>query len=52
MKAKGIIRKIDVLGRIVFPKELRKMLDIKANDPMEIFVDEESIYLKKYNNGD
>lgn len=48
MKATGIVRKVDELGRIVLPIELRKTLDIKRRDPIEIYVDEETILLKKY----
>jgi len=48
MKATGIVRKVDVLGRIVLPIELRKTLDIEKEDPIEIFVDGEYILLKKY----
>ena len=48
MKATGIVRKVDVLGRIVLPIELRKNLDIEREDPIEIFVDGEYILLKKY----
>ena len=47
MKSTGIIRRIDELGRIVIPKELRKKLDINIKDPMEIYVDGHSITLKK-----
>ncbi len=49
MKSIGIVRKVDQLGRIVLPKELRFTYDIKINDPIEIFVEEEMIILKKYN---
>ncbi|MCG8483968.1 MAG: AbrB/MazE/SpoVT family DNA-binding domain-containing protein [Clostridia bacterium] len=49
MKATGIIRKVDQLGRIVVPKELRRLLHIDVNEPVEIFVDEDTIYLRKYN---
>lgn len=49
MKATGIVRKVDELGRIVIPKELRTVLDIEIKDPIEIYVDEEYIMLKKYN---
>ncbi|AYY27374.1 AbrB/MazE/SpoVT family DNA-binding domain-containing protein [Bacillus cereus group sp. Bce033] len=49
MKSTGIIRNIDPLGRIVVPMELRRTLDIQEKDPMEIFVDGESIILQKYN---
>ncbi|MDD2217519.1 MAG: AbrB/MazE/SpoVT family DNA-binding domain-containing protein [Eubacteriales bacterium] len=48
MKATGIVRKVDELGRIVLPIELRRTLDIEIKDPIEIFVDEEYILLKKY----
>ncbi|MFW6311112.1 MAG: AbrB/MazE/SpoVT family DNA-binding domain-containing protein [Nanoarchaeota archaeon] len=48
MKATGIVRKIDDLGRIVLPKELRKTMRINKKDPMEIYVDEDSVILKKY----
>lgn len=49
MKSTGIIRNIDPLGRIVVPMELRRTLGIQEKDPIEIFVDGESIILKKYN---
>ena len=48
MKATGIVRKVDELGRIVLPIELRRTLNIDIKDPVEIFVDEDSIMLKKY----
>ncbi len=48
MRSIGIVRKIDELGRIVLPKELRRSLDISEGDPMEIFVDVNTIILKKY----
>lgn len=48
MKSTGIVRKLDQLGRIVIPKELRKVVDINERDPLEIFIDEELIILKKY----
>lgn len=48
MRSTGIVRKVDELGRIVLPKELRRVFDINEKDPMEIFVDEERIVLKKY----
>ena len=44
---KGIIRRLDSLGRIVFPKEFRKSLDIKNNDELEIFLLKEGFYVKK-----
>lgn len=48
MKSTGIVRKVDELGRIVLPIELRRTLDIAEKDPLEIFVSEDSIILKKY----
>lgn len=49
MKATGVVRRIDDLGRIVIPKEIRKTLRIKEGDPLEIFTDREGqIILKKY----
>lgn len=48
MKATGIIRKVDELGRIVIPKELRKSMSISEGDPLEIFTDNDTIILKKY----
>ena len=41
MKATGVVRRIDDLGRIVIPKEIRKTLRIKEGDPLEIFTDKE-----------
>lgn len=49
MKATGIVRRIDDLGRVVVPKEIRKTLHIREGDPLEIFTDREGeIILKKY----
>ena len=48
MKTTGIIRRIDDLGRLVIPKELRRSLRIKNGESLEIFVDGEDIVLKKY----
>ena len=49
MKATGIVRRIDDLGRVVIPKEIRRTLRIKEGDPLEIFTDREGeIILKKY----
>ena len=48
MKATGIVRRVDELGRIVLPCELRKTLHIKDRDPLEVFVDVDKIILKKY----
>ena len=49
IKSTGIIRKVDELGRIVIPMELRNKLDIIERDSLEIFVDVSSIILKNYN---
>jgi AbrB family transcriptional regulator, transcriptional pleiotropic regulator of transition state genes len=48
LKATGIVRKVDELGRIVLPIELRRTLDIDPKDPLEIYVEGTSIILKKY----
>ncbi|MCF8002178.1 MAG: AbrB/MazE/SpoVT family DNA-binding domain-containing protein [Halanaerobiales bacterium] len=48
MKTTGIVRKIDDLGRMVIPIELRKTMNINKKDPMEIFVDGDKIILSKY----
>ena len=49
MKATGVVRRIDDLGRVVIPKEIRRTLRIKEGDPLEIFTDKEGeIILKKY----
>lgn len=48
MKTTGMVRPIDSLGRIVIPKELRKVFKIDEKDSLEIFVDRDMIILKKY----
>ena len=48
MKATGIVRRIDELGRVVIPKEIRRTLRIKEGDPLEIFTDRDELTLKKY----
>ena len=48
MKATGIVRRLDQLGRIVIPKELRMTFDLKEADSIEIFVEGEDIILRKY----
>ncbi len=48
MKSTGIVRKVDELGRIVLPIELRRTLDIAEKDSLEIYVDDDSIILRKY----
>lgn len=47
MKSTGIVRKLDELGRVVIPKEIRNKLDIEEKDPIEIYIDGNSIILKK-----
>ena len=49
MKSTGIVRKLDDLGRIVLPVELRRTLDIADKSPLEIYVEGDSIILRKYN---
>lgn len=51
MKSTGIVRCIDDLGRVVVPKELRRTLDIAEGDPIEFFVDDNNIVLRKYQPG-
>lgn len=48
MKSTGIVRRVDELGRVVIPIELRNTLEIAEKDPMEIFVDGSSVILKKF----
>jgi transcriptional pleiotropic regulator of transition state genes len=48
MKSTGIVRKVDELGRVVIPIELRRTLNIEEKDSLEIYVDGEHIILKKY----
>ncbi len=48
MKSTGIVRKVDELGRVVLPIELRRTLDIEEKDALEIYVDGATIILKKY----
>lgn len=49
MKATGVVRRIDDLGRVVIPKEIRRTLRIHEGDPLEIFTDREGgVILKKY----
>lgn len=52
MKSTGIVRKLDELGRITLPIELRRTLGIGDREPLEIFVDEEKIVLEKYEPAD
>lgn len=48
MKATGMVRKVDELGRIVIPKEMRRNMDIEEQDFLEIYVEGNTIILKKY----
>lgn len=48
MKSTGIVRRVDELGRVVIPIELRRTLEIAEKDSLEIYVDGEQIILKKY----
>ncbi|HBT48555.1 MAG TPA: AbrB family transcriptional regulator, partial [Caldanaerobacter subterraneus] len=48
LKSTGIVRKVDELGRVVIPIELRRTLNIAERDALEIYVDGEQIVLKKY----
>lgn len=51
MKASGIIRKVDPLGRVVIPKEMRKVLDINEGDTIEIVKVDNDVVLRKYSKG-
>ena len=48
MRNTGIVRNLDNLGRIVIPKEMRRVLDIAVKDPIEILIQDETIILRKY----
>ena len=48
MKATGIVRRIDDLGRVVIPKEIRRTMRIREGDPLEICFDGDRLYLEKY----
>ncbi|MFJ7950746.1 AbrB/MazE/SpoVT family DNA-binding domain-containing protein [Lysinibacillus sp. NPDC096418] len=48
MKSTGIVRKVDELGRLVIPKELRRTLGINERDSLEIYTDDDKIILKKF----
>lgn len=48
MKSTGIVRKLDELGRVVLPIELRRTMDLSIHDTVEIFVEDDRIILKKY----
>ena len=48
MRATGIVRRIDDLGRVVIPKEIRQKLRVREGEPLEIFIDDDSITFKKF----
>ncbi len=48
MKAVGMTRKVDRLGRVILPKALRNTLEISTSDPVEIYIEEEMIFVKKH----
>lgn len=52
MRTTGIVRNLDNLGRIVIPKEMRRVLDIKEKDPIEILIQDDTIVLRKYEPAD
>ncbi len=51
MKSTGIVRQVDDLGRVVIPSEIRSILQFNKNEPMEIYVEEETIILQRYSPG-
>ena len=51
MKATGIVRRIDELGRLVLPSELRKVLHVSTGDPFELYTQDDKVILKKYEPG-
>ena len=48
MKATGIVRRIDDLGRVVIPKDIRRTLHLREGDPLEIYIDNDSVIFKRY----
>ncbi len=48
MKATGIVRQVDDLGRVVIPKEIRRMLGINTGDPVEFYVENDGVIVKRY----
>ena len=52
MRPTGIVRRVDDLGRVVIPKEIRRTLGIKEGEPLEIYTDEDTVCFKKYQQRD
>lgn len=52
MKATGIVRRMDELGRVVIPREIRERYHIKDGDPLEIFTEDDKIVFRKYDTSD
>ena len=52
MKSTGVVRRIDDLGRVIIPKEIRRTMNIAADDPLEIFLNDGMVCFAKYNTGD
>lgn len=48
MRATGIVRRVDDLGRIVIPKEIRRSMDIREGEPMEIYLENDAVIFRKY----
>lgn len=48
MRATGIVRRVDDLGRVVIPREIRKQMGIREGEPMEIFLEENAVMFRKY----
>ena len=51
MKATGIVRRIDDLGRIVIPREIRRTMQIEVGEPMELFLEDDKVCFKRYSGG-
>lgn len=49
MKATGIIRRIDDLGRVVIPKEIRRSMKLREGDPLELYIEDDKVIFRKYN---
>lgn len=51
MKATGIVRRVDDLGRLVIPKEIRRTMQIEVGEPMELFLEDDKVCFKRYSSG-